>query len=820
MNALQQTHHAAAGNPCRSGRLWRNLALALCVTLLGGCAADRLQKEGRALIDQGRYEEGLARLDEAAKADPDNRSIRSELLRTREQMVAQLVSAGYQERAGERYDAAEALFRRALGLHPENARAQAGLEALRADRRHANLLADARKALERKELPVAQEKVALVLVENPASSAAINLKRQLDDATVRENLSGPTLNTKLRKPVTLQFRDANLKMVLEALARTSGINIILDKDVRSDLKVTVFVKDTNIEDTLDLILFQNQLVKKVMGENTVLIYPNTPAKQKDYEELKIRRFQLATADPKQVQTALKTLLKTRDIYVDEKTNAVIIRDTAPAVRLAEKLVMSLDQPEAEVMLEVEVLEVSRNRALELGIAWPGQVGFAVRKNQTDDEPQQFFNPNTGTFEPFPNSTTSSTDSDFTLRDLRNLNSGNLFLSTPLSVTINAAKTNGDINTLASPRIRARNREKAKILIGSRVPVITNSVTPVSTGSPVVTGTVNYLDVGLKLEVEPTVHLDGDVAIKVNLEVSNITSVVSQAQSGTRAYEIGTRTAQTVLRLKDGETQILAGLIQDEDRRDATKVPALGEIPILGRLFGSQRDENRKTEVVLSVTPRVIRNPQNFDLDTLEYWSGTETNLRNSALSMGASGSAGVMAPGQAGGAVPLGGPRSPYAARPGAPAAAPAPGPQAAAAPQPVALTVQAPATARVGDKFSYVAGAQAPQAVNGVGITVSYDPAALKVLSVSEGDFMRKNNVPTNFTSDVEPTSGQVLVELEQNGGQPVSGSGSVAVIQFEVVGGEGSTQVTLSRAAVSGAGDANMPSVIPPPHNINLAP
>ena len=222
----------------------------------------------------------------------------------------------------------------------------------------------------------AREMVATVLVEDPSNSRAMALRRQIADTSARETVIGPTLNNKLRKPVTLQFRDANLKMVLEALSRTSGLNVVLDKDVRSDLKVTVFVKDTNVEDTLDLILFQNQLEKKVLGDNTVLIYPNTPAKAKDYQDLKIRRFQLANADVKQAQTALKTLLKTRDVFVDEKTNSVIIRDTPAAVRLAEKLMASIDTAEPEVMLEVEVLEITRSRALELGLAWPTSITVA------------------------------------------------------------------------------------------------------------------------------------------------------------------------------------------------------------------------------------------------------------------------------------------------------------------------------------------------------------------------------------------------------------------------------------------------------------
>ncbi|MBK8337759.1 MAG: type II and III secretion system protein [Sterolibacteriaceae bacterium] len=832
MNAKKQTA------PRRARSLRNGAGILLATLMLFGCAAQRMQKEGRTLIDEGRVEEGLARLQEASREDPADGAIRAELLRSREQAVARLVNSASSERAAERFDVAEALLRRAEGISSNDAKVRAAQEALSVDRRHLAALNDAQSLLKKGDVTAARERVAAVLVENPSNGRAMTLRRQIEDTSARETVTGPTLNNKLRKPVTLQFRDANLKMVLEALSRTSGLNVVLDKDVRSDLKVTVFVKDTNVEDTLDLILFQNQLEKKVLGDNTVLIYPNTPAKAKDYQDLKIRRFQLANADVKQAQTALKTLLKTRDVFVDEKTNSVIIRDTPAAVRLAEKLMASLDTAEPEVMLEVEVLEITRNRAMELGIAWPASIGLTTATG-LGNSTQSIVNTNG-----VPTVVTTPTGNQ-TLDSLRNINSKSIFLSAPLSAQINASKTDGDVNTLASPRIRARNREKAKILIGSRVPVITNSVTPVASGTPVVTGSVTYLDVGLKLEVEPNVHLDGDVAIKINLEVSNITNVVSQGTSGTRAYEIGTRTAQTVLRLRDGETQILAGLIQDDQRRDATKIPALGDIPILGRLFGSQRDDGRKTEIVLSVTPRVVRNPQIYDVDSLEYWSGTEAGLRNGTISLKGAGTSGVMGA-QASASAPAqqaaapqpsiqpppapppsaAGPRGPgllagfpsRAQSPGESGAPPAaPAPQATQAAQPVNLSIQAPPQARQGDKISVLVSAPAGVGISNISFALGFDPSVFKVLSVSEGDLVRKASAPSNFSQDVDQAGGQVVVGLSENSGAVVSGGGSVAVVQFEVIGAKGGSQLNLSRLSASGANATQLTGNAPPPVIIN---
>jgi general secretion pathway protein D len=207
----------------------------------------------------------------------------------------------------------------------------------------------------------------------------------------------------------------------------------------------------------------------------------------------------------------------------------------------------------------------------------------------------------------------------TIQLLKGIDGSDILVSpTP---TVNLRKDDGNVNLLANPRIRVKNKEKAKIHIGDKVPVITSNVT--STG--VTSESVSYLDVGLKLDVEPQVHLDGGVAMKVGLEVSNIVQQVKTA-TGTLTYQLGSRNATTVLRLKDGETQVLAGLISDEDRASASKVPGLGDLPLLGRLFSSHRDEGNKTEIVLLITPRILRQVERPELAESEFLAGTEATV--------------------------------------------------------------------------------------------------------------------------------------------------------------------------------------------------
>jgi general secretion pathway protein D len=267
------------------------------------------------------------------------------------------------------------------------------------------------------------------------------------------------------------------------------------------------------------------------------------------------------------------------------------------------------------MLEVEILEVKRSRMQELGIQWPTQ--FTVLTPESI--PKTFVNDGVVVTEQVERSV-------LTVESLKNLTSGDIGVSP--NPTVNLRKDAGDVSILANPRIRVKNKEKAKVHIGDKVPVITSNVT--STG--VVSESVSYLDVGLKVDVEPQVFLEGDVGIKVGLEVSNIVQQIKSA-SGTLTYQLGSRNANTTLRLKDGETQMLAGLIADEDRTGASKVPLLGDLPLLGRLFANQRDELNKTEIVLLITPRIIRNIERQELAQTEFFGGTESAASDQALQL-------------------------------------------------------------------------------------------------------------------------------------------------------------------------------------------
>lgn len=764
---------------------WPATAL-LCAMVAAACGSSP-QQQARELIDQGRYEEGLAKLNEAARNEPARADLRAERLQREEQAIARLVAAAGSELAAGRLDEAQALYERVRALQPAHPRARAGLEALAAERRHVEQVRRA-QALLAADRDVAIALVRQVLQENPGQRDARALMRQIEELKVRDNLAGPALKARQVKPVTLTFRDAGLRSVVSALSRSSGINFVFDKDVRADAKTTIYATQVSVEDAIDLILVTNQLEKKVIGDNTILIYPSTQQKLRDYQELVIRSFYLENADAKQTLSLVKTMLKTRDVFIDEKLNLLVMRDTPDAIRLAEKLISAHDLAEPEVMLEVDVIEITHSRLSDLGVKWTDSFAFGA---------------------------VDITGAPFLISDLRGLNSNRIAMNAP-SATVNLKATDGDSNILASPRIRVKNREKARIQIGDRVPVISGQST-VATGNVLSSETITYLDVGLKLEVEPNVHLDDDVAIRVNLEVSTLGEKTSTS-NGSVVFRVGTRNASTVLRLKDGETQVLMGLIRDDERRSANRVPGIGELPLLSHLFGAHQKEKQKTEIVLAITPRLVRNVRRVEAQVAEFWSGTEATLRSAPLfarTLGNTKPDKPMTP-----AAPPGDPTSaaPGANGPVAAVAAVAPPAPPVAANEGLQLSWRGPPQAKVGDEVTLVLEARVGQPMAGAAIQIAFDPAALEFVRFAEGGFMQSGGASTAVNHRFDPAAGILTVRFARVGGG-ASGQGDLMAVTFRVRDTDAPTQVQVATMSSTGPGNRMLSSAPAAPHQMAVA-
>jgi len=773
-------------------------ALAIVALCLAGCAGSQAFREGNTLLAEGKTGPGLAKLEEAVRLEPNNAEYRIALASRRTTIISRTVLAGETARRDGRLGDAEKAYRDAQTIEPENAMARQGLGALDVARRHQLALAEAETLLGKgspADLAAVTDILRPVLAENPKNRAALNLKARVSEARSKEARAETKLAASFRQPISLEFREAPLKSVLEVVAKVSGLNFYYDKDIRPDLKATVFARNTTTEDALRLLLVTNQLEQKVLNGNSILIYPSTPQKLKEYQTLAVRSFYLTNGDVKAISNSIKTIVKTKDVVIDERLGVIVMRDTPEAIRMAERIVALQDLGDSEVMLEVEIMEVKRSRLLELGVQWPNKL----------------------TLSPLTVGTTP-----VTLDDLRRLSGARLGASIG-SVVINADQQDQDGNILANPRIRVRNKDKAKVQIGDKVPVITTT----STSTGFISDSVAYVDVGLKLEVEPSIYLDDEVAIKINLEVSNLVREIV-SRNGTMAYQIGTRGASTTLRLKDGETQILAGLISEEDRSTGNKVPLVGDLPIAGRLFGSQKDDNQRSEILLSITPHIVRTIGRPDMLDAEFESGTESSIGTAGLRLSDAEPVPVPAAakeGAAPGAVvtPVAVPGAVTAKAPvAAPALAVPAALPAAATSGSVGLSWQGPAQVKVGEQFTAVVKVTSQQALRGMPVLLGFDPSVFQVVSVQEGDYFNQAKGSTTFSQRVDVAQGKIFVAAVRqsgNGGDAgINGSGALVRVNLKAI--KAAPAARLQVLSATPEPTAATPLALPVEHAVRVVP
>ena len=589
-------------------RLLQVVSLVALVSGLAGCAGYRDWRQGNQLIEKGQISEGLEQLQLASNENPER--YRMKFIAERDSQVQALMRKAAAARAAAQADAALNAYQQVLRYDPNHAEALRGVKLIAREQRERLELDEARTALGKGDAVTARQLLDAILSENPGHREAAALLQQLDARATRASMVLPALNQSLQKAVTLELRDVDIRSVLSILTQTSGIGFVVDKDVPADLRTTIYARDTPVIDALNLILRTSQLDRKVLNDTTMLIYPSTDEKKKRYDDLVVRSYYLNSADPQKIQDMLRTLVAPKSMYVDTRLKMLVVRETETVQETIARLLNLYDIANPEVLLDVEVLEVNTNDLLKLGIQFPDTVSAKL------------VGP-------------TGVAGTMTLGELGHLNKNSFPLSFPDPLAVlNLRQTSGSTRTLANPRIRVVNHEKASVMIGDKVPVITSTVNQTSSA---ITESVNYLDVGLKLDVEPEIDVDNDVTIKVGLEVSNIVKEVRSSSTGLLAYQIGTRNANTVLRLHEGETQVLAGLIQNNTQESGTHIPGLGKIPMLGRLFSNNSDSTTRSEIVLLITPRIARSlavpnayAQAFPSGTAEQVSSRPLRLPSAA----------------------------------------------------------------------------------------------------------------------------------------------------------------------------------------------
>ncbi len=781
--------------------LWRGRSLCLlgiATVMMTGCLASRESRLADQLGTAGNWDGAVILYEAAAKRAPDDPALRRQLDQARLKAANIHYERGRVLLKDHQVEPALDEFKRALSFDPSKPEHRAAFDEAMQARQAEVGVASGRQLMKAGRLDEALAEFEAALEKDPSLIEAQQAVMQLADRKRSANLAeGLALSSK--EPITIKFQGARLKEVFELLSKSYGINILFDRDVRDD-PVTVFLKDASFPQALNLILATNNLFMKRINDKTILVAPKTKAKANQYEDLQIRTFYMSVVQAKEMVNLLRTMLDTRRVFVNNDLNAIVMRDTTDKLDLAAKIIAANDRPVAEVMFDVEIIEVDRTKLFTYG--------WELSSNSVSAG---------------VGPTLDSVGKALSLNQISKLTRGNVFLTLP-TVVVDLIKSDSDAQTLANPRMRVLNGGTAKINVGDKVPILLSSSSSTGTTSNTIGGTTtvtstDFKDVGIKLSLEPTIYLNNDVRMKLNLEITSLGEFVKDVGQ----FKFGNRTAETTLNVHDGETVVIGGLIRDEDRTAVNKIPGLGDIPILGKLFSHTSQQKVKTDIILTITPHVVRRLEPPGDDLLAFWSGTEeaystTQLFSGLAFGGSSGTSG----GDSGEFVPpppmpdLPPDQPPPAFQeapvpvppiPPPPVRPPPPVPAGAYLPElppPAASAVLrvAPAQLSVAERepVTMVVRADEVSGLSEAEFVVAYDPAVLEFDHAIEGGLLSQEGWATSFSAIPNPELGQIDLRITRlsdvHGAQ---GSGALCTLIFRSKT-PGASSVTVVPGAFTG--------------------
>jgi len=729
----------------------------IVLALSSGCAASSAFKRGKKFEKLRNYDEALANYRTAYEEDPKNHEYRLYFERARAQAAIAHLDFGRKLREVGKLEDALVEFRRSAEIDSSNPVASQEIAAT-----EKAILERERKQDEEK------RKLAEIVERNKV-------------VTPRESLG--TVNT---TPIVLKLT-GDLKRAFESIAKISGINVIFDSDLGQKLttQVPVDLNNVTVIEALDLLALQTKTYWAVVNPNTIIVTNDNQQTRQFYEEQIIKTFYLgntlATADLQEVLNTLRTLLDLRKVGVINSQNAIVIRDTADKIAMAEKILLSIDKAKPEVLIDVAVLEVDRSYKQTLGITPPTSITAA--------------NP------------PGSTGTTVSIKDADRLGSGNFYFTIP-TATFMAARTNAKV--LQNPSLRASDGKVAKLRIGTQQPVAQGSFQPTFGGtvggSPVVQFTT--IDVGVDLDFTPRVLMNRDVAMNVVVKVKTINGF--EILSGNRYPILSNRSVEHDIRLKEGESSVIGGIITDSDSVGTNGIPGVEKIPLLKYLFATETKERQEGELIIVITPHIVRLPDfaDSDLESLAIMgSGISPRFIGKPVQLG-NGKAAEARPTAPGAGIP-----APVQSGPApAPAVPPAASQQSISTlPVPRLAFVKlaaSPAEVSVGGKFTIAVSIENAADAGAATFAVTFNPKALKLVSAQDGGFLGQGGQPSSLSPKIDNDSGTAAVSLTRPAGSPgVSGSGILANLQFEAVGA-GIATITFSQASVADASQTPLPT------------
>jgi len=742
--------------------------------LLGACASPVRVADD--YIAQEEWMKAVLAYRKAAADNPTDIEFKSRLRQTELKAADYYYQRGIALLEQDNLDGAVAQFQQGLAAMPDHVKLLQVMRQVLLRKEATSLYAEAVLALNAGQQVEGIRLLKRAIEDYPEFKRAVDLLASVDKKSADE-VSDDRLKVTSHAPITLNFRQTDLRTAFEFIAKSFGIDVIFDEGVKT-APVTLFAKDVTFEEALSLILATSKTFYKKVGVNTILIAPESKEKRGQYEDQMVRVFQLTNVHAKEMVDILKGVIPLKKVIVNDDLNTIVVRDTEEAIKVASKVISANDSRPAEIVMEVEILEVNRSKAERLGLDLGS---YSITAGMP-----------TGAAATIPLS-----------GSIRNAIRNSAILTLP-SATLNFYKHDVDAKTLANPRIRVLNGKSAKIHIGDRVPLRASTIVD-STGQT--RTTYDYKEIGIKLNVEPVIHLDNSVSVKVGLEVSSLGQNIGTLTEP--AYSIGTRNAETYMLLRDGETAILGGLIRDDESKARARVPLLGDIPVLGSLFTSYDDTGGRTDVLLTITPRVVRGWDMPAKDSQMFTSGSEERLSSQPLFGGFDTSANK-APSSAALPVTRKGDPVQDVKTPSSPAKTPvvplvdmpassavaAASPPLASGGQPLLAFSDAAFEGATGKEFEVRLTGENLDGATSVSAELVYNPQLVKFIRSEPGNFPTKD-----FKIEPDELHGVMRVKLEFPADQPVQGGGVLARIVMR--GNRPGTSYIVYRAPViSGAG------------------
>jgi len=586
------------------------------------------------------------------------------------------------------------------------------------------------------------------------------------------------------EPLTLHLNEDS-KVVYQTIGKQAGLNVLFDSEYTGK-RIQVDLTNTTLYDALRIVGAISGTFWKPITPNTIFVATDNRAKRTALEQQAVRTFYLTNPSQQQdlndVQTALRNVLgEGPKFFSVASQNAIVARGTPDQLLLAEKLIDDLDKARAEVVIDVSILEVDKDLLRNIGITLPQSFGLTLQApnaSSTSGSSSTSAGSTTGT-----TTSTSTTSSNPTLNELGRLSAQDFSVSLG-SAAVNLLLSDSDTKILQDPRIRASDGQKATMKIGSRIPVATGSTSGgvASTVSTLVQTQFQYLDIGTNIEVTPTIHFDKDVTLKIKIEV--LSENGSTTISGVTEPIIGQRSIEHTIRLREGETNILGGILERTQTRSVSGTPGVGEIPLLKYLFSSTQTETQTYEIVFLLTPHVVRGhdltPEN--MQTIDTGTGNNVELRHTgpvdtapALDAAPTAAPKKMMP-AAGQPISA----QPAAAQPASMATAMKAATVAPAGVAPISLQLSGPAVPqKVGDSFKVQVQMAGGQDVFSVPMELQYDPAKLTLINVDNGDLLVRDGQTASLVH--RDDNGQVHISTSRpQGAKGISGDGTVVVASF----------------------------------------